>query len=81
MPKYQRGDYIKVEFHDEITDVGEWMWVRVHRCDDEKQIVFGVLDNVPLNDYERKLKLGSELAISFAQIRDHRKSSEFESTN
>ena len=81
MPKYQRGDYIKVEFHDEITGVGEWMWVRVHRCDDDKQIVFGVLDNVPLNNYERKLKLGSELAISFAQIRDHRKSSEFKSTN
>jgi len=79
--KYHRGDYIKVEFHDETTGVGEWMWVRVHRCDDEKEIVFGVLDNVPLNDYERKLKLGSELAISFAQVRDHRKSSEFESTN
>ena len=81
MARYEHGDYVKVEFPDETTGIGEWMWVRVHRCDDEKQIVFGVLDSVPLNDYERKLKLGSELAISFAQIRDHRKSSEFESTN
>jgi len=28
------------------------MWVRVAHCDEEKQLVFGVLDNEPLNDYE-----------------------------
>ena len=27
MPKYEAGDYIKVEFPDE-TGVGEWMWVQ-----------------------------------------------------
>jgi hypothetical protein len=41
MPTYRRGDYVKVEFPDEDTGVGEWMWVRVHRCDDEKKLVFG----------------------------------------
>jgi len=50
MPTYERGDYIKVEFPDEITGVGEWMWVRVHHWDYEKKLVFGVFDNVPLND-------------------------------
>ena len=40
-------------------------------------LVFGALDNAPLNDYDNKVKLGSELAISFDQIRDHRKSSQF----
>ena len=78
MPKYEKGDYIKVEFVDEVTGVGEWMWVRVHRCDDENQLVFGDLDNVPLND-ESGLKLGTELAVSFTQIREHRKSADFES--
>jgi hypothetical protein len=34
VPKYEAGDYIKVEFLDETTGVGEWMWVRVHSCDD-----------------------------------------------
>jgi hypothetical protein len=45
MPAYERGDYVKVEFPDETTGIGEWMWVRAHHCDDEKQLVFGVLDN------------------------------------
>src|SRR5271163_4505602 len=52
LPTYERGDYVKVEFPDEATGIGEWMWVRVTRCDEEKQFVFGVLDNEPLNDYE-----------------------------
>jgi hypothetical protein len=81
MPKYEKGDYIKVEFSDETTGVGEWMWVRVHRCDDENQLVFGALDNVPINDESGKLKLGSELAVSFTQIREHKKSSDFETKN
>ena len=74
---YEPGDYVKVEFADEKTGVGEWMWVRVSHCDQEKRLVFGILDNQPVNDYGGKLGLGSELAISFDQIRDHRKSGEF----
>jgi hypothetical protein len=31
MPKYERGDYVKVEFPDEATGIAEWMWVRVHQ--------------------------------------------------
>lgn len=79
MPTYERGDYVKVEFADEATGIGEWMWVRVDGCDDAKRLVFGVLDNVPLNG--EKLRLGSELAISFDQIREHRKSTDFDVKN
>jgi hypothetical protein len=68
---------VKVEFPDKTTGVGEWMWVRVNRCDDQKQLVFGTLDNVPLNEYDGQVALGSELAISFAQIREHKKPTEF----
>ena len=81
MATYERGDYVKVEFPDESTGVGEWMWVRVHRCDDERKIVFGTLDNVPINDETGKLKLGTELAISFTQIRERKKSADFECKN
>jgi len=77
MPTYERGDYVKVEFPDDATGIGEWMWVRVTRSDEERQFVFGVLDNEPLNDYEGKVGLGSELAISYSQIREHRKPTEF----
>jgi hypothetical protein len=75
MPTYKQGDYVKVEFPDEVTGVGEWMWVRVDSCDDAKRLVFGTLDNVPVNEGE--LRLGSELAISFDQIREHRKDADF----
>ena len=77
MPTYERGDYVKVEFPDEATGVGEWMWVRVHHCDDEKKLVFGTLDNEPVKDYEGKIELGSELAVSYSQIREHKKPTEF----
>jgi hypothetical protein len=81
MPTYARGDYVKVEFQDETTVIGEWMWVRVDHCDDEKQLVFGTLDNEPVNDYQGKVGLGSELAVSYAQIREHKKASEFAHKN
>jgi hypothetical protein len=74
---YERGDYVKVDFADEVTGVGEWMWVRVTRCDEGTQLVFGVLDNEPLNEYEDKVGLGSELAVQYSQIREHRKPTEF----
>jgi hypothetical protein len=73
MPIYEPGDQVKVEFRDEATGIGEWMWVRVRSSDDEKQLVFGVLDNEPVLDYEGKISLGSELAVSYGQIREHRK--------
>jgi hypothetical protein len=75
--KYERGDYVKIEFPDETTGIGEWMWVRVERCDDERHLIFGTLDNDPLNDHEGKIELGSELAVSYSQIREHKKPTEF----
>jgi len=72
MPKYGVGAS-KVEFPGEATGIAEWMWVRVNRCDDSKQLAFGTLDNIPVNDASGKLKLGTELAISFSQVREHKK--------
>jgi hypothetical protein len=70
---YEQGDYVKVEFPGEGGMPAEWMWVRVHHCDQERQLVFGTLDNEPVNDYDSKIELGSELAVSYSQIREHRK--------
>ncbi len=77
MPKYEPGDYVKVEFPDEATGIGEWMWVRVHHCDETQKIVFGTLDNEPVNDYGGKVELGSGVAVSYSQIREHKKPTEF----
>ena len=77
MPSYAAGDYVKVEFPDETTGIGEWMWVRVEVCDDKRKVVIGRLDNEPLNDYGEKVEQGAQLVVSYAQIREHRKSTEF----
>jgi len=73
----ESGDYVKVEFPDPATGIGEWMWVRVSRCDEEKQVVFGTLENEPVGDYAGKIELRSELAVSYAQIKEHKKPTEF----
>jgi hypothetical protein len=75
--KYEAGDYIKVDFQDNAAGIGEWMWVRVSSCDDAHQLVFGTLDNAPINEASGKLNIGTELAVSYAQIREHRKASTF----
>ena len=77
MPNYMPGDFVKVEFPDEATGVGEWMWVRVEVCDDKRKVVIGRLDNEPVNDCEGKVERGSQLVVSLAQIREHRMPTEF----
>ena len=76
-PNYERGDHIKVEFEGENEMPGEWMWVIVQNCDDKKRVVNGVLDSEPLNEYGGKGKLGSELAISYDKVREHKKAADF----
>jgi hypothetical protein len=75
--RYNQGDYIKVEFDSSDNGLpGEWMWVRVHHCDEERQLVFGTLDNEPVVN-ARDLQLGEDLAVSYSKVREHRKPSEF----
>jgi hypothetical protein len=81
LAKYENGDFVKVEFPDELTGVSEWMWERVQSCDDAKQLVFGRLDNTPVNDATGRLRLGTELAISFSRIREQKKAWEFDHPN
>lgn len=77
MARFDRGDYVKVEFESGDRALpGEWMWVRVHRCDEERQMVFGTLDNEPVVNSE-DLQLGEELAIDYGKVREHKKPSEF----
>ena len=70
-----------MEFSDEAIGIGEWMWVRVDRCEHEKRLVFGRLDNVPLNDYTGKAMLRSQLAASYGQIREHKRVGGFRAEN
>jgi len=76
MQTYQPGDYVKAEFKDERTQESEWMWVRVDSADDEKRVLFGRLDNEPVVFGDR-VRVGQRLAISYDNVREHRKASEF----
>jgi hypothetical protein len=78
-PVYEPGDHVKVEFPDETTGIGEWIWMIVDHCDDERRLVYGTLDNEPVNDYGGKVKLGSQLAVSYDNVREHKKPNEFKS--
>ena len=76
-PLYERGDYLKVEFPDDTTGIGEWMWLLVDHTDDTASLVYGTLDNEPLNNYAGKAGLGSQLAVSYDNIREHKKAADF----
>jgi hypothetical protein len=78
---YEPGDYVKVEFPDETTGIGEWMWMIVDRTDDQKRLVFGTLDNEPVNEYGGNVKLGSLLAVSYDNVREHKKAVDSKSKN
>ena len=75
MSKYQPGDYVKVEFKEDSTGESEWVWVSIDRADDSERIVFGQLDKEPV--VNKGLRRGMELAVSYDNIRDHRKLSDF----
>jgi hypothetical protein len=75
--RYNRGDYVKVEFESEISGLPpQWMWVKLDRCDEDRQVLFGTLDNEPVVNSE-DLQLGQELAVEYAKIREHKKPWEF----
>jgi hypothetical protein len=71
MGKYKKGDHVKIEVRDESSPIGEWMWMLVEDSDDEKRLVFGRLDNQPIDNPD--MKLGQELAVSYDKVREHRR--------
>jgi hypothetical protein len=74
--KLEQGDYIKFEIKDDKSGEAEWMWLRIDYCDEPKRIVFGWLDSQPVV-FPSDLKLGQHIAVSYDNIREHKKSHEF----
>jgi hypothetical protein len=75
MGRYQEGDHVKFEVKDERSGEVEWIWLLVDHSDDEQQLVFGQLDSEPV--VATDMKRGQPLAVSYQQVRDHKKLSEF----
>jgi uncharacterized protein YegJ (DUF2314 family) len=70
---------VKIAFEGEGSLPGEWMWVCVDHCDEERQLIFGTLDNEPV--VSENVTVGNELAISHDKVREHRKPWEFTKTD
>jgi len=70
------GDYVKFEMKDEKTGESEWMWLRIDYCDESTRLAFGWLDSEPVV-FPNDLKLGQHLAVSYDNIREHRKANQF----
>ena len=75
MGKYLHGDFVKIEVTAKGSGDVEWLWLPADRSDDSQQLVFGQLDSEPV--VATDMKRGSSLAVSYRQIRDHKKASEF----
>ncbi len=71
MGKYRSGDHVKFEVVDDHSGESEWMWLLVDDSDDERELVFGKLDSQPI--VATDMRLGQELAVSYAKVRDHRR--------
>ena len=74
--KFEPGDHVKFEIKDEKTGEAEWMWLRVDYCDELNKMVFGWLDSQPIV-FTADMKLGQHLAVSYDNIREHRKGTDF----
>jgi hypothetical protein len=70
------GDYVKFEAKNEATGESEWMWLRVDSCDESNRLVFGILDSCPVV-FPADLKMGQRIAVSYDNLRDHRKPTDF----
>ena len=73
---FTTGDYVKFEIKNDATGESEWMWLKVDRCDEPNRLVFGWLDSEPVV-FSSELKLGQHMAVSYDNVRDHKKSTEF----
>jgi hypothetical protein len=71
MGKYEKGDHVKIEVRNEGSGESEWMWLFVESSDDEQELVFGKLDSQPIVNTD--MKLGQELAVSYNNVKDHRR--------
>lgn len=72
---FAAGDYVKFEIRNEATGESEWMWLRVDYCDESNKRVFGWLDSEPVV-FTTEFKLGQHLAVSYDNVRDHKKPAE-----
>jgi hypothetical protein len=71
-PRYQKGDYLRVELLSGVADSSVSIWLYVDHCDDRHAIVFGTIDSEPSEWLGNTLRSGAKLAVSYRVVREHR---------
>ena len=74
IPKYQKGDYLRVELFSGVAGSSMSIWIYVDHCDDKHAIVFGTIDTEPSEWLGNSLKSGAKVAVEYRQVREHRQS-------
>jgi hypothetical protein len=74
IPKYQKGDYLRVELFSGVAGSSMSIWMYVDHCDDKHAIVFGTIDTEPSEWLGNSLKSGTKVAVEYRQVREHRQS-------
>ncbi len=74
LPKYQKGDYLRVELLSERAGSSMSMWMYVDDCDDKHAIVFGTIDTKPSERWGDSPRTGTKVAVEYHQVREHRQS-------
>lgn len=70
MATYKAGDMVKAESPTTGLATASGCGVKVDHCDEEKQVLFGRLDNQPISAFRDKLQLGQEVAVAFSLVRE-----------
>ena len=74
LPKYQKGDYLRVELLSGVAGSSMSIWMYVDHCDDKHAIVFGTIDIEPPEWSGNTLRSGTKVAVEYRQVREHRQS-------
>ena len=74
IPKYQKGDYLRVELLSGVAGSSMSIWIYVDHCDDQHAIVFGTIDTEPCKWLGNSLRSGAKVAVEYRQVREHRQS-------
>ncbi len=73
VPRCMPGDYVRIQLGSESVHSEGSIWMRVERCDDKHKIVYGTIEDEPLQPIDNVFRAGSRLGASYRRIRESRR--------
>ena len=66
----KKGDFVKVALEDKSNNAVEHCWLDVDRVSEDGNIIWGILDNIPI--CLTNLKLGDGIIVQRGDVEEHR---------